>query len=446
MSAAGPRGLVIAAAASGGGKTTITLGLLGHLKRKGLRVASAKAGPDYIDPAFHAAASGRPCINLDPWAMRPATLHTLLGALARDADIVICEGVMGLFDGAGRAGAGSTADLAAATGWPVVLVIDIAKQAGSAAALLRGFATHRPDVRIAGVVVNRAAGERHAALALDAIAAAMPAVRRLGWLPRRADLALPERHLGLVQAGEHPALDGFLAAAADCVDAQLDTEALLDLAAPAKRAMGAGPASSSASLLPPLGQRIAVAYDIAFAFAYPAVLEGWRGAGAQVSTFSPLADEAPPADADAVYLPGGYPELHAGRLAAAGRFLGGLRQAAGRNAAIYGECGGYMTLGRGLVDADGKRHAMAGLLPVETSFAKPRLHLGYRRATLAAPTVLGAAGAAMRGHEFHYATVDEEGPGAALFTVADADDTPLGQAGRVAGKVMGSFIHLIDRE
>jgi cobyrinic acid a,c-diamide synthase len=442
VNAATPRGLVIAAPSSGGGKTTITLGLLRHLKRKGLRVASAKAGPDYIDPVFHAAASGRPCLNLDPWAMRQSTVQGLLARLARDADVVICEGVMGLFDGAGRRGLGSTADLAALLGWPVVLVIDIAKQAGSAAALLCGFAGHRPDIRVAGVILNRAAGERHAALALDAIAAAAPMVKRLGWLPRAEDLALPERHLGLVQAGEHPALDRFLATAADHVGGALDIEGLLDLAAPTTLAATSGPTAP----LTPIGQRVAVASDVAFAFAYPAVLEGWRSAGATVFAFSPLADEPPPADADAVYLPGGYPELHAESLAAAGRFLGGLQQAAARGAVIYGECGGYMVLGHGLVAADGKRHAMAGLLPLETSFAKPRLHLGYRRANLLGRTALGAAGTGWRGHEFHYASIIEEGASAALFTLADAEGATIGRAGCVAGNVMGSFVHLIDRE
>jgi cobyrinic acid a,c-diamide synthase len=436
-----PRGLIVAAAASGSGKTAVTLGLLRHLRRSGLRVASAKAGPDYIDPAFHAAATGRPCLNLDPWAMRRATLQGLLGALADDADMAIVEGVMGLFDGAGRAGLGSTADLAALTSWPVVLVIDIARQAGSAAALLRGFAAHRPDVCVAGVIVNRAAGQRHAALALDAIAAATPEIRRLGWLPRTEDLALPERHLGLVQAGEHPDLDRFLSRAADRVAAGVDIAALRALAAPAALA-----AAEPAAPLAPLGQRIAVAGDVAFAFAYPAVIAGWRRAGATVSVFSPLADEPPPEDADAVYLPGGYPELHAGRLAAAGRFLGGLARAAARGATVYGECGGYMVLGRGMVDREGTRHPMAGLLPLETSFARPRLHLGYRRATLAETCALGTAGARLRGHEFHYAAVLEEGPAPALYALADADGVPLGEGGRRLGSVLGSFVHLVDRE
>ncbi len=441
MSRGGPTGLIFAAPSSGAGKTTVTLGLLRHLTRSGASVVSAKVGPDYIDPAFHAAATGKPCRNLDAWAMRDATLAGLLDDLGADGALVVCEGVMGLFDGAGAQSSGSTADLAARLGWPVVLVIDIARQAASAAATLRGFATHRPDVTIAGVIANRASGERHARLALDAMAAAMPGVTRIGWLPRRDALRVPERHLGLVQAREHPSLPAFLDAAADDVAAHLDIAALVALARPAMAPISEG----GATPLPPLGQTIAVARDDAFAFAYPSVLAGWRRAGAALSFFSPLADEAPAIDADAVYLPGGYPELHPGRLAANRRFLDGLRAAAARGAFVYGECGGYMVLGRGLVDRDGARHTMAGLLPLESSFAKPRLHLGYRPARLLADGALGAAGQALRGHEFHYATVLDEGPGQALFAVADADDHDLGQAGRTAGRVMGSFVHLIDR-
>lgn len=433
-------GLIVAAPASGSGKTVFTLGLLRYLARHGARVASAKAGPDYIDPAFHAAASGRPCLNLDIWAMREATLTAALARLGEDADLIVCEGVMGLFDGA-TAREGSTADLAAWTGWPVVLVVDAHAQAASAAAVVRGFATHRADVRVAGVVFNRIGGDRHAQVLKESCAAAVPEVIVLGCLPRQDNLALPERHLGLVQAGEHADLDAFLDRAADAIGRAVDVARLQGLARPGRRsAVGAAPP------LPPLGQRIAVASDAAFAFRYPFVIEGWRAAGAAIVPFSPLADETPDAAADAVYLPGGYPELHAGRLAAARRFLEGLRAAARRGAAVFGECGGYMVLGEGLIDGDGRRHAMAGLLPLETSFAAPRLHLGYRRATLAADTFLGHAGARFRGHEFHYAAVLKEGPGQPFFACADAQGNALGATGLIAGNVAGSFVHLIDGE
>ena len=470
------RGLVIAAPASGSGKTTVTLALLRRLRDRGVRVASLKIGPDYIDPAFHAAASGRACFNADPWAMRAATFRAALAAASRDADLVVAEGVMGLFDGA-TADEGSTADAAAAAGWPVVLVVDARAMAGSAAAVVHGFASYRRGVEVAGVIYNRVGSDRHAELLAEATEkTGLPVLGRLRHDP---SLALPDRHLGLVQAAEHPDLERFLRDAAGAIGGAVDVDALTRLARPARPdALGAGsapparpapvptpvpapapaPASSAAEpeaggvgsagspvSLPVLGQHIAIARDEAFAFAYPLVLDGWRRAGAELSTFSPLAGEAPPPGADAVYLPGGYPELHAGRIAAARPFLEGLRAAAGRGALVYGECGGYMALGESLVDADGEAHAMAGLLPVATTFAGPRLTLGYRSARTLARGPLGAAGAGFRGHEFHYARALHEGGGEALFRCADARGRDLGPAGRRAGRVMGSFVHLVDR-
>lgn len=439
---AGGGGLIIAAPASGSGKTVVTLAILRALTRSGIRVNSFKVGPDYIDPAFHAAATGRPCFNIDPWAMRPATIARLLDRLCNDAEFIVGEGVMGLFDGAAD-GSGSTADLAATTGWPVILVVDVRSQAASVAALLRGFAGHRADVAVAGVVFNRVGGETHAETLRRAVAPLGLPV--LGCLPRTEQLTLPERHLGLVQASERANLPAFLEAAADVAERCLDLGQLRSLARLA-RPRGAVEAVDGEAGLPPLGQRIAVASDIAFAFAYPALLEHWRGAGAELSFFSPLADEAPSDDAGAVYLPGGYPELHAGRLAANARFAKGLRRAAGRGATIFGECGGYMVLGAGLVDPDGEPHAMTALLPLQTSFAERRLHLGYRRVRLATDCALGPRGAAFRGHEFHYAVVEDEGRGEPLFLCDDARGRALGSSGRRAGTVFGSFLHLIDRE
>lgn len=431
-------GLIIAAPASGQGKTVTTLAIIRALARAGFKVAAAKAGPDYIDPAFHAAAGGNPCFNLDLWAMRDQTLGGLVAGLGSNTDIVICEGVMGLFDGAAD-GSGSTADLAAVTGWPVVLVVDVRGQGATVAALLRGFATHRRDFDLAGVILNRVGSDRHRETLTRAISEARLDLPILGCLPRDEALALPDRHLGLVQASEHPALDPFLDKAAAVVEDSIDLAALRHIA----REAHAGVAG--AMPLPPLGQRVAVARDEVFAFSYASVLEGWRASGVALSFFSPLADEPPAGDADAVYLPGGYPELHAGRLAGNGRFQDGLRAAAARGTAVYGECGGYMVLGRGLTDADGVRHAMAGLLPLETSFAERKLHLGYRAVTAAGDSPLGARGLRYAGHEFHYATAVEEGPADSLFAVADARGADLGPAGMAVGRTAGSFIHLIDR-
>ena len=434
-------GLVIAAPASGSGKTAITLALLALARRRGVGVSSAKVGPDYIDPAFHAAATGRPCFNLDGWAMRPRALLAALTEAASGAEALLVEGVMGLFDGAARGpgGAdGSTADLAARFGLPVVLVVNAKGQGATAAAVLEGLARHRADVRVAGVIFNRVGGAGHRAiLAAAAEAAHIPV---FGFLPSLPALALPQRHLGLRQASEIAGLDAFLAAAADAIAPHVDLSGLLRLGAPIGNAGG-----DALPGLPPLGQRIAVARDVAFAFAYPAQLEAWRRAGAALSFFSPLADEAPQADADAVYLPGGYPELHAGRLAGNSCYQQGLRAAAARGAFVYGECGGYMVLGETLTDADGAEHAMAGLLPIATSFAQPRLHLGYRRARLLEPSPLGGRAASFAAHEFHYATIAQEDGEAAPFQASDSQGRDLGRLGARRANVMGSFLHLIDR-
>lgn len=432
-------GIILAAPASGAGKTTIALGMMRALSRAGKSVAPAKVGPDYIDPAFHTRAAGRISVNLDPWAMRADTIRCLAQRLATDSDIALVEGVMGLFDGAAD-GTGSTADLARALGWPVILIVDTQGQAASAAAVVRGFASHRPDVQIKGVLFNRVGSAAHSVMLREAMKQSGMDIPVLGCLPREQTLSLPSRHLGLVQAGETQDLETRLTRMADWVEAAIDLSALCQLGAPFDICQ-----ELCQSLpFPPLGQKIAVASDVAFAFAYPHLLSGWRAAGAEILTFSPLADEAPPADADAVFLPGGYPELHAAQLASNQAFLNGVREAAHRGAAVYGECGGYMSLGKILIDAQGMGHAMAGLLPIETSFATPKLHLGYRTATLLAETPFGIAGTALSGHEFHYAQQVRNDCPDPLFAVTDARGAPLATAGARVGRVAGSFLHLID--
>lgn len=426
---------MIAAPASGSGKTLVTAAILAAFRARGEAVAAAKVGPDYIDPRFHAVASGMACYNLDAWAMRPATLSGLFDGVCRSADLVVVEGVMGLFDGPVR-GRGSTADVAAKLGLPVVLVIDASRQGQSVAALARGFSDFRHDVEVAGVILNRVASERHARMLEFAVREANVPV--LGVVPRDDSLALPSRHLGLVQAEEHADLAEFLRRAADVIGRSLELGKLRNLARPPAHR------PSGARMLPPLGQRIAVASDRAFAFAYPHLLDGWRAQGVEILPFSPLANEAPDAAADAVYLPGGYPELHAGALTAAAAFHAGLKSAADRGALVYGECGGFMVLGEGLTDVSGERHAMAGLLPLETSFADRKLNLGYRRMThrdaLPLPQTL-------RGHEFHYSTVKQAGEAEALFeAVEDAYGDRLGAQGLKRGRVMGSYMHVIDAE
>ena len=437
MSANSTPGLIIAAPASGSGKTTLTLALLAALRRRGRVVQPYKCGPDYIDPAFHAIAAGRASFNLDSWAQARGRFDALLRA-ADDADLALAEGVMGLFDGVALQGAwgnGSTADIAAATGWPVVLVIDVAGQAQSAAATALGFARYRDGVEIAGVILNKVASDRHAALVRDGFARS--GIPVFGAIRRDKNLTMPERHLGLVQAQEDFALAARLTALADLVERDVDLAALEAAARPTRRQ----PDAAAPRITPP-GQRIALARDVAFSFVYPHLLEGWRAAGAEIVPFSPLADEAPDPSCDVAWLPGGYPELHAGPLAAASRFAKGMREFAATKP-VHGECGGYMTLGAGLIDADGHRHAMLGLLGLETDFAQRSLHLGYRTATLLAPIPGHAAGSALRGHEFHYARVVAQ-PDQPLADIRDASGVATAETGSRRGHVSGSFFHLVD--
>ncbi len=426
---------MIAAPSSGSGKTTVTLGLLRTLKRRGLAVAPGKAGPDYIDPQFHEAACGQACFNFDPWAMRAEVLRDQATRLTRDGQPLVIEAMMGLFDGAAD-GRGSPADLAALLGLSVVLVVDCARLSQSVAAMVHGYATFRSDVRVSGVVLNRVGSDRHEAMLRAALLPYGIAV--LGVVRSDAKLVLPGRHLGLVQASEHQALDGFIDHAADCVEAGCDVEALCRLAG---GSILAPAASGPAAGLPPLGKHIAIASDVAFAFLYPHLVAGWQAQGASLSFFSPLADEAPDPSADAVYLPGGYPELHAGHLASNALFRAGLLAAAARNAAIYGECGGYMVMGEGLIDADGARHAMLGLLPLVTSFATRKRHLGYRRVRPLSSPLFSRR---MTAHEFHYSTVVSEGAADRLFEAEDALGHTIGALGLQRGTIAGSYMHLID--
>ncbi|MCB1357028.1 MAG: cobyrinate a,c-diamide synthase [Maritimibacter sp.] len=418
------RGLILAAPGSGSGKTTLTLGLLRALRRRGVPVRGAKSGPDYIDPRFHEAASGADCPNLDAWAMGPDRITSL----AAGDDLLLIEGAMGLFDGAPPHGRGATADLARLLGLPVVLVVDASHMAQSVAPLVAGFAGHDQAVHLAGVILNKLGSPRHETMLRTALAPLGLPV--LGALHRQAGLVQPSRHLGLVQAGERADLDAWLDRVAEMAEAAVDLDALAALAAPL-------PAAGSPARLAPPGQRIAVAEDRAFAFAYPHILADWRAAGAEILPFSPLADEAPAGDADFIFLPGGYPELHAGALAAAGTFRAGMRAA---TCPVHGECGGYMVLGDGLIDAEGLRHEMLGLLRLETSFARRRLHLGYRQAE----ALRGPFPGAWMAHEFHYATT-LRAEGDRLFSVADAEGAALPDQGLANGAVSGSFLHLIDR-
>jgi cobyrinic acid a,c-diamide synthase len=433
------RGFIIAAPRSSSGKTTVTLGVLAALKRRGVKVRAAKAGPDYIDPAFHAAATGAKGINLDSWAMPPSLIGSLLADAASDAEAIVIEGAMGLFDGvptsAGRSGA--AADLAARFHLPVILVLDVSGQSQSAAAIAAGFANYDPGVRVAGVILNKVGSDRHRTLVSDAMAAIRIPV--LGSIPRDETLILPERHLGLVQASEHGDLAARLDKLADMAEQNIDLDALL-----AAASTFGSLDSAATSMLPPPGQRIALASDAAFTFMYAHLLDGWRRAGAEIVPFSPLANEPPPPDCDVCWLPGGYPELHAGALASAHYFREGLTHFAGTKP-VHGECGGHMVLGEGLEDAKGTRHAMMGLLSHSTSFAKRRLHLGYREARLLSDGVIGNNSDLVRGHEFHHASIIDQGRDAPFAKMSDAQGRAVAESGSRRGTVSGTFFHAIAR-
>lgn len=420
------KSFVIAAPHSGCGKTLVTLGLLRAFKNRGLRVASAKVGPDYIDPGFHSAATGEPCINLDYWAMGQNAVRRQAADQASGADLLIIEGVMGLFDGP-QGARGSTADLAEALGSPIVLVVDAAKQSQSIAALVEGFRNHRRNLKFAGVILNRVASDRHEAALREALAGI--GVEVLGALRHIDSLSLPSRHLGLVQAQEHQHLEDFIEAAASRVARETFLDKIYESAVPLESH------NENHIILPPMAQSISIARDAAFSFIYPHILEGWRQLGAEIYFFSPLSDEAPPFT-DAVFLPGGYPELCAGQIAANQNFLSGLRSFKGL---IYGECGGYMVLGDALVDAQGQRNAMAGLLPLTTSLVERKLNLGYRQLM----PLNGPWQRPLRGHEFHYSTIESKGESNALFHAENASGEDLGPIGQRVGNVMGSYAHVI---
>ena len=429
-----PNGLLISAPSSGTGKTTVMLGLLRAFSDRGLAVQPFKSGPDYIDPAFHLAAARRASFNIDSWSMG-AELIDAISHQASGAELIIAEGSMGLFDGVatrGAVGYGSSAETAQRLGWPVVLVIDVSGQAQSAAATALGFKTYAPDLDIAGVILNRVASPRHERLARLGMQKA--GIEVFGSLPRRGDLTLPERHLGLIQAVEHPDLETAVAGYAQFLKDYVDLDALFAAAA------GSAVARPGRWASPP-AQQIAIARDAAFSFTYPHLLESWRAAGASILPFSPLSDQPVP-PSDLVILPGGYPELHAGKLALAENFWNSLRTHATQNP-VHGECGGYMALGEALIDKQGVSHKMAGLLGLVTSYEKRKFHLGYRQANLRVPALGYAKGTKLRGHEFHYSSIINQ-PDAALADVFDADGNSVAETGSFRGYVSGTFFHLID--
>jgi len=433
------RTLVVAGPHSGVGKTTVATGLMAAFARRGLRVQGFKVGPDYIDPTYHTLACGRPSRNLDRWLTDAGGLVELFERAAARADVCVVEGVMGLFDG--RLGAteqASTAEVAKLLGAPVLLVLDAARMARSAAALAWGFAHFDPALRLAGVILNNLGSDRHRQAIVPSVEqeAGLPV---LGALRRDPALRLPERHLGLVPASEGPLVAAFLEAVVAAVEQGCDLPRLLRLAetaAPPPRPLA--PALFPDRPQPPRA-RLAVARDRAFSFYYQDSLDLLEAWGLELAPFSPLADPALP-DCDGVYLGGGFPELAAAELAANHDMLASVRRAAARGLPIYAECGGLMYLGQALRDPEGREHRLVGLAPFVTSMGAPRVTVGYRRVRARADGPILRAGETLPGHEFHWSVLHAgPDPASAAYDVLDPPGRPEGYQ---RGPLLASYIHL----
>ena len=430
--------LIVSAPRSNSGKTMIVLGLAGALRKRNIMTSVGKVGPDFIDPMFHRMVCPESSVTLDTWGLRQQNLQARITRLSQGYDFILLEGVMGLFDG-GPAGVGSTASLAKITKWPVILIVDVAQQAQSVAPWIYGLISWQEGVDVVGCILNRVGRLRHMRLLEEAIRNLD--ITLLGMIPQRKTLEYPSRHLGLTPPDHTERGQCLLSEAIKNVEDSVDLDLLYTLAYSGMTCR----VQNSHTLLP-LGQRISLAYDEAFCFFYHDLIDEWRSLGVEFVLFSPLADQGPAQDCDAIILPGGYPELYAAKLANNNRFLSLLRRSRDKGTKIYGECGGYMVLGLGLEDANHHRHAMAGLLPLATSFAQPQLHIGYRRVELVSNSILGDVGTRFRGHEFHYATFYTPEQGPPLFRAFDAANKEYGMAGLNLENVAGSFVHLLDYE
>jgi cobyrinic acid a,c-diamide synthase len=431
--------LVIAGTGSGVGKTTITIGLMRALSRQGRRVAPFKVGPDYIDPSYHTAATGCVSRNLDSWMCALDSLPELFTRAAAGADVAIIEGVMGLFDGHSPTGErGSTAEVAKALGAPVVLVVDAGGMARSAAAMVQGYARFDPDLRVAGVIFNRVGSAGHFQLLKEALAADLPEVTALGWLPGDSSLHAPERHLGLIPASERSHVMPYLDAAADRVAAGVDMAALLSLAGEAPPLPPSAPAIFGGEPQP-RRCRIALAQDEAFHFYYQDGLDLLEHLGAELVPFRPTVDQTLPPDCDLIYIGGGFPEVYRERLAANASLMHAIRDAHGTGMPIYAECGGLMYLTREIVGFDGSASPMLGLLPSTARMQRRLVALGYSETTMLQDTLLGPAGTKVRGHVFHYSMLDQPPADPAMACAYRGATRREGFAGP---NLLASYVHV----
>jgi len=461
--------IVLAAPHSGSGKTTVTLGILAALKRRALRLAPFKVGPDFIDPGYHRLVTGTPSLNLDGWICGADFIRESFARHAAGADLAIIEGVMGLFDGMdGVSEAGSTAQIAKLLAAPVVLVVDARSQARSAAALVHGFAGFDRGVTVAGVIFNNVASPNHEAILREAMAASAPHIKVIGCLPKDPALAIPSRHLGLMTADENPLSAEFLSHLVQVIERHLDLEALLVLEAGAgavsrEGGVGGVPRDGGVGGLAAAENvgdgaeceareadavdsawpvKIAVARDAAFCFVYEDNLRLLRESGAELCFFSPLEDGSLPAGSSGIYLPGGYPELFAARLAANLQLTGELRGAIEAGMPVYAECGGFIYLTRGVTASDGETHPLVGIFPVGTTMLPRRKALGYREVELLAQSVIGGKGTKARGHEFHYSEMEEMPAGIERLYAVSRKGVRLANEGYRYKNCLASYIHL----
>ncbi len=439
------KSIIIAAPQSGSGKTIVTLGLMECLKRRGLKVAPFKVGPDFIDPGYHRLVCGRPSINLDGWICPPGFVRETFAHHTEGADIAVIEGVMGLFDGiSGGSDQGSTAHIARITGSPVVLVVDAKSLARSVAALVRGFAGFDPRVRVAGVIFNNVASESHARILREAIETVDVETRVLGLIPRDERLHIPSRHLGLLTADENPLSGDFLDHLAEVIKEHIDLGLLWGAATvssanhelPFEDRISTSDNVKSGDLTP-----IAVARDEAFCFVYEDNLRLLREAGAELVPFSPLRDERLPDGIGGIYLPGGYPEIFADALAENRTMKGEIRDAVDRGMPVYAECGGFIYLTEGVRGHEGLT-PMVGIFLVATRMLPRRKALGYREVELASATILGPEGTVGRGHEFHYSEMEEKPPSVERLYRVRKSGADLGEEGYRYRNCLASYIHL----
>jgi len=431
--------ILIAGTHSGVGKTTVALALMAALRQRGLSVQPFKVGPDFIDPGHHTAVCGRASRNLDTWMLSEDAVRSTFQRACADADVALIEGVMGLFDGRGPDDLrGSSADIARLLNVPVVLVVDASAMAASVAAIVKGFSAFDARVRVAGVICNRVAGPRH----YDYLA---PAIRRytsvepLGWLPRRPEWQIPERHLGLTTAEECP-VAGRWEQLGQALGETVDVERLLALAPPVGHA-ACVPREQGTRAAYPTEKRVAVARDAAFCFYYPENLELLTAAGGIIVPFSPLHDTALPPNTALLYLGGGYPELHAAQLAGNTALRADIRRYHQEGGTIYAECGGLMYCARESIDAAGQAWPMLDLLPARTVMQQRRAALGYVTLRTTRPSVLGPAGTTARGHEFHYSRLEPLGPLTYAGELHDERGSPRPD-GIVAGNLWAGYAHL----